>query len=41
MQYFATFSKLPLPAGVEPPEHPLKFYEQAVLRYTPGWTPSK
>jgi alpha-glucuronidase len=40
-QYFATFSKQPLPAGVEPPEHPLEFYEKSVLRYTPGWSPSK
>jgi alpha-glucuronidase len=41
VQYFATFSKLPRPAGVEPPEHPLDFYERAVLRYTPGWSPGK
>ncbi len=40
-QYFATFSKMPLPAGVEPPEHPLEFYEKAVLRYTPGWSAGK
>ena len=40
-QYFATFSKMPLPAGVEPPEHPLDYYEKAVLRYTPGWSAGK
>jgi len=27
-QYFATFSKRPLPAGVEPPEHPLAYYRR-------------
>ena len=26
LQYFATFSHLPLPAGVEPPAHPLSYY---------------
>ena len=26
LQYFQTFSHLPLPAGVEPPTHPLSFY---------------
>ena len=25
-QYFATFSKRPLPTGYEPPEHPLEYY---------------
>lgn len=27
-QYFATFSKRPLPAGVEPPEHSLDYYRR-------------
>jgi len=40
-QYFATFSKMPLPAGVEPPEHPLAFYKAAQLLYPPGWSPPK
>ena len=40
-QYFATFSKMPLPAGVEPPEHPLEFYKAKKLDYPPGWAPSK
>lgn len=35
-QYFATFSKRPLPAGVEPPEHPLDYYIAKKLRYVPG-----
>jgi alpha-glucuronidase len=26
LQYFASFSHLPLPAGVEPPAHPLSYY---------------
>ena len=34
--YFQTFSKRPLPAGVEPPEHPLEFYRDFRLRYVPG-----
>jgi alpha-glucuronidase len=40
-QYFASFSKRPLPAGVEPPEHPLEFYQNKKYDYQPGWTPSK
>lgn len=35
-QYFQTFSKRPLPAGVEPPEHPLEYYQAIKLRYVPG-----
>jgi alpha-glucuronidase len=35
-QYFQTFSKRPLPPGVEPPEHPLDYYEKINLRYVPG-----
>jgi alpha-glucuronidase len=35
-QYFQTFAKRPLPAGVEPPEHPLEFYQAVQRRYVPG-----
>ncbi|MEZ5277438.1 MAG: alpha-glucuronidase family glycosyl hydrolase [Opitutaceae bacterium] len=34
--YFQQFSRRPLPAGVEPPEHDLEFYRSARLRYVPG-----
>ena len=34
--YFQTFSKRPLPAGVEPPEHPLEYYKAINIRYAPG-----
>lgn len=34
--YFQQFSKLPLPAGVEPPAHDLSYYEAVKLRYAPG-----
>jgi alpha-glucuronidase len=37
--YFQQFSKRPIPAGVEPAEHPLEFYEAIQLHYFPG-TPS-
>jgi alpha-glucuronidase len=40
-QYFATFSKLPLPPGVELPERPLEYYEHKQLHYPPGWSPGK
>lgn len=36
LQYFATFSKRPLPAGIEPPAHPLDYYMNRHLRYVPG-----
>ena len=39
LQYFQTFSKLSLPAGVEPPAHPLEYYEAIQLHFVPG-TPS-
>jgi alpha-glucuronidase len=39
LEYFRTFSKRPLPAGVEPPEHPLEYYQQIELHFVPG-TPS-
>ena len=34
--YFQTFSRRPLPAGVEPPAHDLGYYEQLKPRYMPG-----
>ena len=34
--YFGQFSKRPLPAGVEPPAHPLDFYSSRILRNMPG-----
>jgi len=34
--YFQTFSKQPLPAGVEAPAHPLEYYEQIKLTRMPG-----
>ena len=34
--YFQTFSRRPLPGGVEPPEHPLACYESIQLNYVPG-----
>jgi alpha-glucuronidase len=37
--YFQSFSKQPIPAGVEPAEHPLEYYEAIQLHYFPG-TPS-
>ena len=35
-EYFQTFSKRPLPAGVEPPLHPLEYYKSIQLHYVPG-----
>ncbi len=40
-QYFQTFSKRPIPAGVEPAEHPLAYYEAIKLRYVPGSADAK
>ncbi|MBK8476369.1 MAG: alpha-glucuronidase [Opitutaceae bacterium] len=34
--YFQTFSKRPLPAGVEPAEYTLEYYRDFRLRYYPG-----
>lgn len=34
--YFQTFSRRPLPAGVEPPAHDLGYYEAIKPRYMPG-----
>jgi alpha-glucuronidase len=34
--YFQQFSRRPLPAGVEPPAHPLDHYIARTLRYMPG-----
>lgn len=36
LQYFQTFSKRPLPPGVEPPAHPLAYYESMQLHFVPG-----
>jgi len=38
-QYFATFSKRPLPAGVEPPEHPLDYYRRLRTPFTAEMKP--
>ena len=37
--YFATFSKRPLPAGENPPEHDLAYYEALCFPYAPGGAP--
>ncbi|MBA4137180.1 MAG: alpha-glucuronidase [Opitutus sp.] len=34
--YFQQFSQRPLPAGVEPPAHPLSYYQSIKLRHVPG-----
>jgi len=34
--YFQTFSKQPLPAGVEAPQHDLDYYKAMKLRFVPG-----
>ena len=34
--YFQTFSKRPLPAGVEPPAHDLEYYKTPLIRFAPG-----
>jgi alpha-glucuronidase len=34
--YFQSISKRPLPAGVEPPEHPLAYYESLNFPYAAG-----
>lgn len=35
--YFGQFAKRPLPAGVEPPAHPLEYYESIRLTNMPGY----
>ena len=37
--YFATFAQRPLPAGYQPPEHDLAFYEALCFPYAPGSAP--
>jgi alpha-glucuronidase len=37
--YFQSFSKRPLPAGVEPPERTLAEYQRIVIPYAPGHPP--
>jgi len=34
--YFQTFSKRPLPDGVEPPPHTLEYYQELTFPYAPG-----
>ncbi|HEV9037386.1 MAG TPA: alpha-glucuronidase family glycosyl hydrolase [Puia sp.] len=34
--YFQTFSRMPIPAGVEPPDHTLEYYEDIQLHDVPG-----
>ena len=34
--YWESFSKLPLPKGSPPPEHPLQYYKDICLPYVPG-----
>jgi alpha-glucuronidase len=34
--YFSTFSRMPLPAGAEPPAHTLDYYENLQFYYAPG-----
>jgi alpha-glucuronidase len=34
--YFQQFSRRPLPAGVEPPAHPLDYYQSRKLQHVPG-----
>jgi alpha-glucuronidase len=36
LEYFGTFSKRPLPAGVPAPAHPLAYYEALDFPYAPG-----
>ncbi|MCC6759635.1 MAG: alpha-glucuronidase [Chitinophagaceae bacterium] len=36
LSYFQTFSKLPLPKGVEPPLHTLQYYQSLSFPYAPG-----
>jgi len=37
--YFQTFSKRPLPAGVQPADHDLEYYENLSFPYAPGIRP--
>lgn len=39
LSYFQTFSKRPLPEGVEKPEHELNYYQELDFRYAPGIRP--
>jgi alpha-glucuronidase len=34
--YFQTVSRRPLPAGYDPPEHDLRYYEALCFPYAPG-----
>lgn len=37
--YFQTFSQRPLPAGYDPPQHDLQYYESLCFPYVPGAEP--
>jgi alpha-glucuronidase len=36
LSYFQTFSRMPIPASVEPPAHALDYYKQLSFPYAPG-----
>lgn len=36
VQYFATFSKMPIPADLEKPEYPLEYYKAIRVPFAPG-----
>jgi alpha-glucuronidase len=36
LSYFQTFSKMPLPAGIEKPAHTLEYYKSLKFPYAPG-----
>src|SRR4029078_3667661 len=36
ISYFQTFSKRPLPAGVDPPQHSLEYYHGPKFPHAPG-----
>jgi len=36
LQYFSTFSHMPIPAGYEQPDHPLEYYKAIRIQFAPG-----
>lgn len=36
VQYFGSFSKMPIPAGYEKPEHSLEYYKSIRIQFAPG-----
>jgi alpha-glucuronidase len=34
--YFQTYSKMPIPAGLEAPKHSLEYYQSLKFPYAPG-----